>query len=172
MKPSYSYTAAFWNTFWSHVRVTDSCWIWEGPRGCYGSFHYRGVTHLAHRAAWEFCHNQPFPEGLLGRHVCTNTYCVRHIITGTRSENALDRTLNSEEQLARGTWPSVDLIAEFDLCESITPSDKKVVVMSVYLKPDEIELVKRAAKKQYRTVANYIATVIVPQAEKDLSGAN
>jgi hypothetical protein len=40
-------------------------------------------------------------------------------------------------------------------------------VVSVYLAEGELELVRKAAKKQRRPVANYIALVLMPQAEKD-----
>jgi hypothetical protein len=40
-------------------------------------------------------------------------------------------------------------------------------VVSVYLTEGELELVRKAAKKQRRPVANYIALVLIPQAEKD-----
>jgi uncharacterized protein (DUF1778 family) len=39
--------------------------------------------------------------------------------------------------------------------------------LSVYPTDAQIELVRRVAEKQHRSVANYILSVLIPQAEKD-----
>jgi uncharacterized protein (DUF1778 family) len=43
--------------------------------------------------------------------------------------------------------------------------------VSVYLSDSEQDVVRRAALKQHRKVTNYIASVIVPQAERDLKAS-
>jgi hypothetical protein len=39
--------------------------------------------------------------------------------------------------------------------------------VSIYLTEGEFELVRKAKTKQHRSVANYIVSVLMPQAEKD-----
>ncbi len=50
-------------------------------------------------------------------------------------------------------------------------SKPRTRALSVYLAPDEITKVKKAALKQRRKITSYIASVLVPQAERDLRGA-
>jgi HNH endonuclease len=67
-------------TFWSAVRKTDSCWLWEGfvtKRGR-GMFSYQpAIAHmLAHRYSFEQA-NGKIPDGLEIHHKCGTGLCVR-----------------------------------------------------------------------------------------------
>lgn len=74
--------------------VTQSgCWEWAGDmhgRG-YGRARVLGVTHLAHRLAYETWVG-PIPEGHVVRHKCDNPPCINpeHLETGTVSDNTQD----------------------------------------------------------------------------------
>ena len=87
--------------FWSKVRKTDACWIWEGQISTthYGEFHVSGsnergnlVRAKAHRFAYELT-NGPIPEGLVLDHLCRTTICVNpaHLQAVTNVENAQRR---------------------------------------------------------------------------------
>ncbi len=76
--------------FESKVERTDTCWLWVGAtnsRG-YGCWGVEGVSHLAHRVAYEVLVG-PIPEGLTIDHLCFNKLCVNpaHLEPVTRREN-------------------------------------------------------------------------------------
>ena len=68
--------------FWAKVLITDSCWIWLGPkdRQGYGRFRVSPTSNgPAHRYAYELLVG-PIPDGLTLDHVyprCQNKACVR-----------------------------------------------------------------------------------------------
>lgn len=79
--------------FWSRVRRTDGCWIWEGsihPLG-YGRFYLDGKMQKAHRAAYQLAKG-PIPEGAHILHSCDNPPCVNpaHLRAGSHSDNMRD----------------------------------------------------------------------------------
>lgn len=79
--------------FWEKVEKTEGCWLWGASSdGRYGLFKAGNKITRAHR--WIFvCLNGPIPEGLVVRHKCDNSLCVRpdHLELGTQSDNARDR---------------------------------------------------------------------------------
>jgi hypothetical protein len=94
--------------FWSFVERTESCWLWRGAqRGSgYGGFHWRNISHYAHRKAWELI-NGPIADGLHVCHHCDNPPCVRpdHLFLGTQADNNHDRDRKGRSGLHR---PDVD----------------------------------------------------------------
>lgn len=64
-------------TFWAKVEAAGDHWLWIGAIGTrgYGSFAIHGVSHLAHRLAYESVHG-PIPQGLVIDHVCRVRPCV------------------------------------------------------------------------------------------------
>lgn len=94
--------------FWSHVRKTETCWLWTGNtnkdrkgkhrKAGYGQFASQRIrseqkTILAHRFSYEL-HKGPIPEGLTIDHLCRNTLCVNpdHLEAVTTKENILRGT--------------------------------------------------------------------------------
>ena len=83
--------------FWSHVRKTDTCWLWTGSKRNkgYGAFvwSYRDmvIQGRAHRFSWELV-NGKIPKGLCCLHKCDNPSCVRpdHLWIGTKKDNNAD----------------------------------------------------------------------------------
>ena len=81
--------------FWARVRVTPSCWLWQGGKvgsAGYGRLYFGGEGHRAHRVSYELC-NGPIPEGLIVRHKCDNPPCVNpdHLEVGTHQDNSDDK---------------------------------------------------------------------------------
>lgn len=91
--------------FWSKVRFTDSCWLWEsaGDANGYGRFRVGRRVRLAHRVAWELTFG-PVPEGGLVLHHCDNPPCVRpdHLYVGTYRDNAQDMLARNRRAYSRG----------------------------------------------------------------------
>ena len=68
--------------FWSKVRKTEGCWIWNGAiqNSGYGCFWVNGVSLKAHRLSYEL-EKGKIPDGLVIDHLCRNRRCVnpRHL---------------------------------------------------------------------------------------------
>lgn len=79
--------------FWSKVRRTETCWLWEGPRarrGGYASITVSGrTTKLVHRVSYEWARG-PIPDELVLDHLCMTTNCVNpdHLEPVTIQENS------------------------------------------------------------------------------------
>jgi hypothetical protein len=90
--------------FWSRVKKTDTCWLWQGKgrRGDigYGAAYYNRRCDTAHRVAWIITYDQE-PKGLL-LHSCDIPLCVNpaHLREGTQKENIRDR--DERGRTARG----------------------------------------------------------------------
>lgn len=78
--------------FWSRVKFTQSCWLWQAAkdRKSYGQVRIRGRLYRAHRWAYEFCIGR-IPHGLQIDHLCRVTSCVNpdHLEAVTNQENTL-----------------------------------------------------------------------------------
>lgn len=79
--------------FYSKVRKTDLCWLWQNsatPAG-YGQF-WDGKRRIdAHRFSYSF-HKGEIPEGYVVMHICDVRLCVNpeHLSVGTQRDNLLD----------------------------------------------------------------------------------
>lgn len=87
--------------FWARVVKGEGCWGWTGKPNAFGYGTIRrpsGGDEKAHRVSWEL-HSGPIPSGLVVRHKCDNTGCVRpdHLELGTQKDNVRDA-------LERGRW--------------------------------------------------------------------
>lgn len=75
---------------WHHIQITETCWLWTGPRHKgYGKF--GGTT--AHRAVYTRLGNT-IPDGQELDHLCMKPLCVapHHLEPVTRDENARRRS--------------------------------------------------------------------------------
>jgi hypothetical protein len=79
--------------FMSHVRKTETCWLWnDGTNaGGYGHFWENRRGTPAHR--WSYAHfNGPLDDSDIVRHTCDNPPCVNpaHLLSGTQKQNRGD----------------------------------------------------------------------------------
>lgn len=88
--------------FWSKIKKTDTCWIWQGrvDRNGYGKFHV-GSIFLAHRYSYQL-HNGPLAPGMFVCHKCDNPPCCNpdHLFLGTAADNIKDAA--AKGRMARG----------------------------------------------------------------------
>lgn len=83
--------------FWSKVKKTKGCWLWQGAKhtrsghGMFGySVMYKNTTLYAHRYAYERLVGS-IPRGMVLDHICCVTNCVnpKHLEIVTRGENTV-----------------------------------------------------------------------------------
>lgn len=98
--------------FWSHVRKTERCWVWEK---------IGGKSFRAHRLSYEM-HRGEIPEGLLVRHKCDNRACVRpmHLLLGTVKDN-------SDDMVRRGRAPVGTRSGRAKITEAIAARIKQLL---------------------------------------------
>ena len=82
--------------FWSKVKVTEGCWIWQaGSNGIgYGAFHIKRDGEWTKILAHVYCyqvHKGPVPNGLELDHLCRNPPCVnpQHLEPVTKQVNVI-----------------------------------------------------------------------------------
>lgn len=88
--------------FWSKVKKTPFCWLFQGctTRDGYGQFLVtKGKAQFAHRFAWELTFG-PIPPGQSIFHQCPNKACVRpeHLLMDVYTATWKRRKKLQEEQ--------------------------------------------------------------------------
>lgn len=80
-------------SFWSKIKKTNTCWIWQGSPGGtgYGQFGFNGKLNYPHRFSYEL-HKGLIPKDLFVCHSCDNKLCVNpsHLWLGTLQDNHSD----------------------------------------------------------------------------------
>lgn len=100
--------------FWSHVKVSDGCWLWTGSHDKYGHFGRGSLrddtrrTENAHVVAFEFAY---WKAKALVCHECDTPLCCRprHLFEGTPTANAQD-AVNKGRLGRKLTWREVRAI--------------------------------------------------------------
>lgn len=78
--------------FWSYVKKTNECWVWDGAlKNGYGCINIYGKILYAHRVGWQLRHGK-IPNGKFLCYRCDNRKCVRpdHMFLGTPKDNTHD----------------------------------------------------------------------------------
>ena len=90
--------------FWSRVKKSSDCWIWEGRiDDCYGRFTIDSKPALAHRVAYNLAIGT-IPAGHELHHLCENKSCVNplHLIPLLKGEHTvLSHSLMREKGMRR-----------------------------------------------------------------------
>ena len=111
--------------FWSLVKKTSGCWIWEGGRDGkgYGRVWHEGKRKGAHRVAYELVVGK-IPTGMCACHHCDNPICVNpeHIFIGTHKDNMRDCTAKSRNTLInnRELWSNGKHMRRKDIRENLS----------------------------------------------------
>jgi hypothetical protein len=75
------------------ISTEDACWRWTGLHDAdgYGTLHYEGRMHGAHRIAYALYRGE-IPKGIVVRHKCDVRDCVNpsHLELGTQIDNIMD----------------------------------------------------------------------------------
>lgn len=90
--------------FWSHVDVTEECWLWTGTLKGNGYGYWReNDGRYAHRKSWINTFG-PIPEGMCVLHRCDTPLCVRpdHLFLGTHGDNMRDMVAKGRGRYFRG----------------------------------------------------------------------
>lgn len=89
--------------FWRKVKITESCWIWEGAVSTngYGQFWVDDRIAVAHRFSYEL-RGETIAEGLQLDHLCRVRTCVRpeHLEPVTPRENTRRAVIARRDELA------------------------------------------------------------------------
>src|SRR5487761_425320 len=75
---AYHQPAIILKRFWSHVKRTETCWLWQGAinNHGYGEFHANGIDWYSHRFSYQSSVGT-IAEGLWVLHKCDTPSCVR-----------------------------------------------------------------------------------------------
>jgi hypothetical protein len=94
--------------FWSRVKKSSGCWLWQGSRTEDGYGRLWGVDReaRAHRLSYEL-HVGEIPAGLRVLHRCDTPACVRpdHLFLGTDADNIADMHAKGRANLPARSGP-------------------------------------------------------------------
>lgn len=70
----------------------------------YGSAHWKGKAHKAHRLSWMEANGGHVPAGMSVCHTCDTRHCIEpaHLWLGTNAENTADRHAKGRSNAPRG----------------------------------------------------------------------
>ena len=94
--------------FWSHVDITEDCWLWTASTNFgYGQFYAHKRNYRPHRYAYELLVGE-VPDGLVLDHLCRVRHCVNpaHLepVTHRTNINRGVRNINKINNLPLGVY--------------------------------------------------------------------
>lgn len=121
--------------FWSKVKKTDACWLWQrqlNNKG-YGCFSVHGRLCYAHRFSWSLA-NGPIPQGMKVLHRCDTPACVNpdHLWIGTQRDNMQDCKQKGRVSKTRGIAHSRARLTEADVYAIRTDSRSLAAIGRTY----------------------------------------
>ena len=136
--------------FWSKVKKTNTCWLWQATvfTNGYGSFRVTSKNKsVAHRVSWILSHGD-IPDGLNVLHKCDVRLCVnpQHLFLGTQLENIADMIRKGRKRLpvqARGMKSTKAKLTDQDVYAIRASSDTIRALARQYgVAPNTIDAVK------------------------------
>ena len=114
VNPQHLYTISDLQNFWSKVKKTGTCWLWQGKtvEFGYGIYFYNNTHWKTHRLSWTL-HFGKIPEGKRVLHECDVPACLNpdHLHLGDDADNRA-------EMISRGRQAKGENVPQHILTES------------------------------------------------------
>ena len=137
--------------FWSHVKKTDTCWLFTGalPRNKYAPFSFNYTQMHGHRASLLWATGKP-AAGMQANHKCRNKHCVNpdHLYWGTSSQNMQDK-------IRDGACPLSGAVGEDQRHATLTNNTVRHIWIDLMDDPRNLE----GIAQKYNTKSNIVSMI-------------